>query len=50
MIPIVASNASTATIDWLKCEGAYSRSLLDAIRPRAALQRRLAAFEARSAD
>ncbi len=38
-----------ATGDWIKREGAYTRSVLDAIRPRAALQRRLAAFEAQFA-
>jgi prolyl oligopeptidase len=38
-----------ATVDWIKREGAYARSVLDAIPPRAALQGRLAAFEAQFA-
>lgn len=30
------------TLDWIKAEGAYTRSVLDAIRPRAALEARIA--------
>ncbi|MEO7050430.1 MAG: prolyl oligopeptidase family serine peptidase [Rhodanobacter sp.] len=33
-----------ATIDWMKGEGAYTRKVLDAIRPLAALQKRVSAF------
>ena len=33
-----------ATVAWMKAQGAYTRSVLDAIRPRAALERRIAAF------
>ncbi len=34
------------TIGWLKAQGAYTRSILDAIHPRAALEQRLADFGA----
>src|SRR5271167_4278316 len=34
------------TIGWLKAQGAYTRGILDAIRPRAALEQRLASFGA----
>ena len=33
-----------ATIAWMKAEGAYTRSVLDAIAPRAALEKKIAAF------
>jgi prolyl oligopeptidase len=33
-----------ATIDWMKAEGAYTRKVLDAITPLAALQKRVSAF------
>ncbi|HEY1605861.1 MAG TPA: prolyl oligopeptidase family serine peptidase [Allosphingosinicella sp.] len=33
------------TIDWIKAEGAYTGALLDSIPPRAALMKRMAAFE-----
>jgi prolyl oligopeptidase len=32
------------TIDWMKAENTYTRSVLDAIKPRAALEQKLAAF------
>lgn len=32
------------TIDWMKAQGAYTRSVLDAIKPLAALQKRVSAF------
>jgi len=32
------------TVAWMKAEGAYTRSMLDAIRPRAALEQKIAAF------
>ncbi len=35
-----------ATIAWMKAQGAYTRSILDAIKPRAALEKRIAAFTA----
>jgi prolyl oligopeptidase len=35
-----------ATLSWIRREGAYSRSVLDAIPRRAALERRMEAFEA----
>jgi prolyl oligopeptidase len=40
----------TATIEWIKSEGAYARSVLDSIPGRAALQGRLQAFEAQFAS
>ncbi len=33
-----------ATTDWMKAQGAYTRSVFDAIAPRAALEKRIAAF------
>ena len=33
-----------ATVDWMKAQGAYTRSVFDAIAPRAALQKRIADF------
>src|ERR1700722_15087790 len=33
-----------STIGWMKAEGGYTRSILDAIRPRAALEAKIAAF------
>ena len=33
-----------ATVDWMKAQGAYTRSVFDAIKPLAALQARVAAF------
>jgi len=33
-----------STVAWMKAQGAYTRGVLDAIRPRAALERRIAAF------
>ncbi|MGH8040894.1 MAG: prolyl oligopeptidase family serine peptidase [Rudaea sp.] len=33
-----------ATLDWMKSEGAYTRNVLDAIAPLAALQKRVSAF------
>ncbi len=33
-----------ATIAWMKTEGAYTRRIMDAIKPRAALEQRIAAF------
>jgi prolyl oligopeptidase len=33
-----------ATLDWMKAQGAYTRSILDAIKPLAALQKRVANF------
>ncbi len=35
-----------ATLAWMKAQGAYTRSVLDAIGPRAALQKRVSAFTA----
>ncbi len=35
-----------ATIAWMKAQGAYTRSLLDGIEPRAALEKRISAFTA----
>jgi len=35
-----------ATIAWMKAQGVYSRSILDAIKPRAALEKRIADFTA----
>jgi len=32
------------TVDWMKAEGAYTRALFDAIKPRAALEKRIADF------
>ncbi len=33
-----------ATVDWMKAQGAYTRTVFDAIKPRAALEKRIAAF------
>lgn len=33
-----------ATIDWMKAQGKYARSILDAIKPRADLEKKIAAF------
>ncbi|HTQ14797.1 MAG TPA: prolyl oligopeptidase family serine peptidase [Rhizomicrobium sp.] len=33
-----------STIDWMKAQGAYTRSILDAIAPRAALEKKIADF------
>ncbi len=33
-----------STIDWMKAQGVYTRSILDAIKPRAALEKKIAAF------
>ena len=33
-----------STIGWMKAQGAYTRSILDAIKPRAALEAKIAAF------
>jgi len=33
-----------STIDWMKAQGAYTRSILDAIKPRAGLEKKIAAF------
>lgn len=33
-----------ATIDWMKSEGRYTRAILDSIKPRAALETKIAAF------
>ncbi len=32
------------TIDWMKAEGAYTHSVLDAIKPRSALEQKIASF------
>ena len=32
------------TVDWMKAEGAYTRRVFDAIKPRAALEKRIARF------
>ncbi len=37
---------SPDTITWMKAQGEYTRSILDAIKPRAALEQRIAAFTA----
>src|SRR5215469_2133422 len=33
-----------STIDWMKSEGVYTRAVLDSIKPRAALEKKIAAF------
>ncbi|HUO94278.1 MAG TPA: prolyl oligopeptidase family serine peptidase [Rhizomicrobium sp.] len=33
-----------STIDWMKAQGAYTRAVLDSIKPRAALAKKIAAF------
>ncbi len=35
-----------STIAWMKAQGAYTRTILDAIKPRAALEKRIGAFTA----
>ena len=38
--------AGPQTMDWMKAQGAYTRSVIDSIKPRAALGERVAAFTA----
>lgn len=38
--------AGPETMDWMKAQGAYTRSVIDSIKPRAALGERVAAFTA----
>ena len=33
-----------ATLDWMRAQGTYARSILDAIKPRADLEKKIAAF------
>ena len=41
---VVGDLAKPATLDWMKAEGAYTRRVMDAIAPLAALQKRVSAF------
>src|SRR5690242_21764885 len=46
LFPYTTLFRSTATLDWMKAQGAHTRTVLDAIPPRAELGKRVSAFTA----